>query len=128
MKTLADLAHFKTGIDFREIDPNIVELVKAMNEFSGLATWQSCGGHQDRQDALQAPAGEWYVMFSVFLGEEGWEALSRVAFLAEEYSGQLTCTVRHFTATGPNRNLVHFQLYGIEFEPDRVATMLRASA
>lgn len=52
-------------VPYEELDPSIVELVRVLNEeFDGLETIGSCGGHEDGvAGGIHAAADEWWVTF-----------------------------------------------------------------
>lgn len=53
-------------IPYDEIDPPIRELVRLLNEeFSGVETIGSCGGHETPISPASLPAKEWYVAFGL---------------------------------------------------------------
>lgn len=67
------------SVPYEELDENIVGLVKILNEFEGIYTVGSCGGHANNKH-YQKPEGEWMVVFNVeFNGTEvsveGWFGL-----------------------------------------------------
>lgn len=67
------------AVPYHELDENIVGLVKALNEFEGIYTVGSCGGHANNKH-YQKPEGEWMIVFMIeFNGTEvsaeGWFAL-----------------------------------------------------
>ena len=61
-------------VPYGEIDPPIVNLVRALNQFPGVHTIGSCGGHRDAERD-QAPEGQWYILFEVDKTSEGWMSL-----------------------------------------------------
>jgi hypothetical protein len=66
-----------------EIDKNILPLVKALNEFEGVHTVGSCGGHENPSHG-QWPAGTFYVKFDLDHTEHGWRALEFLAWFVNE--------------------------------------------
>jgi hypothetical protein len=58
---------FRADVPYDELDPPVVELVRALNEgFVGVATIGSCGGHADgKPGEIHAPADEWWVTFEL---------------------------------------------------------------
>lgn len=52
-------------VPYGELDPPVAELVRVLNEeFDGLETLGSCGGHEDgKPGEIHAPADEWWVTF-----------------------------------------------------------------
>jgi len=61
-------------VPYGEIDPPVEGLVRALNQFPGVHTIGSCGGHRDAERD-QAPEGQWYVVFEVDKTPEGWMSL-----------------------------------------------------
>lgn len=61
-------------IDYTELDTNIVDLVKVLNEFPAIITIDSCGGHSNPGPG-QNPAGEFSVALKVEHTEHGWFSL-----------------------------------------------------
>ena len=78
------------AIPYDEIDPPIRELVRVLNDFPGIRTYTSCGGHPDDErdpdNSSQNDEGIFYVDFNVDRTDEGWlslEFLGWVAFSAQ---------------------------------------------
>lgn len=68
------------SVPYGELDKNIVSLVRALNEYPGVDTVGSCGGHADASPA-QAPEGEWWVKFDIAPNDVGWRTLEFLAWL-----------------------------------------------
>lgn len=82
------------GTPYDELDPNIVNLVRALNEFPGIATSESCGGHGDDIDG-KPPL--WQVWISVETEEdewrptaEGWLSLEFITYAMRSMAGAKT--------------------------------------
>ena len=75
----------KAEILYHELDPNIVNLCKAINACDGLVTTRSCVGHQD-PEPCQNPAGTWAVYFDVEHSQEGWFAMEFLTWAVTHYS------------------------------------------
>ncbi len=65
---------------YKDLDPNIDALVKALNAFPGITTIGSCGGHENPTLA-QAPAGSWWVKMEIARDDDGHFALEFLAWL-----------------------------------------------
>jgi hypothetical protein len=54
-------------VPYDELDPPVVELVRVLNEqFDGLATIGSCGGHEDgKPGEVHTSADQWWVTFEL---------------------------------------------------------------
>ena len=69
------------------LDKNIVNLVNSINEFPGLITVGSCGGHESPKDESQVGENEFYVQFifgSGYPSKETWDSFhSLVQYLSE---------------------------------------------
>lgn len=73
-------------VDYTEIDPNIAGLVRMINDFPGVFTTESCGGHQDNKP-YQQPAGSWQILLSLKTvdnvpTEEAWTSIELIAFVS----------------------------------------------
>jgi hypothetical protein len=68
------------NILYDKLDPNIKDLVRALNDFQGIHTLGSCGGHPDPKPG-QWQEGTYYVIFEVEHNEAGWFALEFLAWL-----------------------------------------------
>ena len=123
-------------IRFEDIDGNIVDLIKALNSFSGLFTTCSCGGHTNNT-RHQLPAGEWEIFFSLEIEDEDKPSPAMDAWLSLEYlvygfsklfrptSGEARINL-HSSApylNGPGESL-SFILEGRGSDPDEVARFL----
>ena len=67
-------------IPWDELDPSIVDLVRVLNSFPGIDTIGSCGGHESPVSDEQAPAGLWWVKFTVAQNADGWVSLEFLAW------------------------------------------------
>ena len=78
-------------VNFKELDENIVGLVKALNSFKGITTTSSCGGHENPVSAAQWPKGSWYVAFVIDRDDHGWFALEFLSWLINhDYQGHVS--------------------------------------
>ena len=66
------------------IDANMVKLVDVLNEFPGIITFSSCGGHPGPREVSQAPAGTFYVNFELDVLLGGWRSLEIFAVAIQE--------------------------------------------
>ena len=78
-----------------DIDQNIRQLVTELNEFLGIVTFGSCGGHQEGTLISQRPVGEFEVNFYVYPLHGGWRSLELIASVVSESieHGKLTLTI-----------------------------------
>lgn len=68
-----------------EIDPPVRNLARVLNEFPGVHTYTSCGGHADPANSTQAEEGCWYVDFHVDRSDDGWASLEHLAWMAYDF-------------------------------------------
>ena len=61
------------SVPYDELDHKLVSLVKAPNDFDGVTTVGSCGGHTNADVVYQNEEGTWHVSFD--------EAIPRMAGL-----------------------------------------------
>ncbi len=89
---------------YRELDRNIVRLCRALNEFPGIQTIGSCGGHEDPKP-YQQPAGSWVVLFTVRHDEHGWHALEFLTWVVSDFAraGHVTRLTPHSSPPFLNR-------------------------
>jgi hypothetical protein len=66
-------------VPYRQLDPAIVPLVRALNRFPAVHTIGSCGGH-DEPGPSQAGPGEWWVTFVLDRTQAGWVSLEFLAW------------------------------------------------
>jgi len=71
-------------IPYREIDPNIVALVRVLNAFPTVTTIGSCGGHVN-PGPCQAAEGSWDISFTVTHNEDGWLDLEFLTWVINGY-------------------------------------------
>lgn len=138
-------------INYEELDPPIRELVRVLNEFSGISTLGSCGGHEDGTPGeVHAAADEWWVTMSLEPAdsEAAIHAPSEQAWLDFEFLVYWISRLRAEKNVGvdlapyappPHLNepgrMLRFELRGwrrdddgalaIDAEPDRVAAWIR---
>jgi hypothetical protein len=70
----------KPRIPYKELDANIVKLVRALNRYPGVTTIGSCGGHEIITNPSQWKAGTWYIKFQLAADEYGWIVLEHLAW------------------------------------------------
>lgn len=86
MKNLETLQQIKSKIIYDELDSNIADLVRTLNNIPSVVTIQSCGGHDHpRAEFNQAGAGYWYVTFHT---EDAWAValIAADAMVLDEYA------------------------------------------
>lgn len=69
---------------YKEIDENIRELVRVLNEFPGIVTTSSCGGHSNPKP-FQKSAGEWEIFIQLEDDDErpsseAWKSIQLISF------------------------------------------------
>lgn len=116
-------------IPYKELDKNIIKLVRALNAFDGIATMGSCGGHTNQTNPSQWPAGSWYVKFAVARDKEGWFALEFLAWLVNNSMRRSERQVDLYpTAPPPYLNtpgkMLSFVLEGEQEDPDEAARLI----
>jgi hypothetical protein len=67
---------------YPEIDPPVRNLVRVLNQFPGVKTYTSCGGHAEVENSCQMSEGTWYVDFNVDRSDEGWMSLEFFGWIA----------------------------------------------
>ena len=67
-------------VPYKELDPAIVPLVRALNRFPAVHTLGSCGGH-DEPEIGKAGPGMWWVTFEVDHTQAGWVSLEFLAWV-----------------------------------------------
>jgi hypothetical protein len=67
---------------YPEIDPPVRNLIRVLNQFPGVKTYTSCGGHAEVENSCQMSEGTWYVDFNVDRSDEGWMSLEFFAWVA----------------------------------------------
>ena len=114
---------------YKELDSNIVKLVRALNSFEGIRTIGSCGGHANPKP-YQRPEGEWEIVFNVDHNEEGWFALEFLTwFVNNNLSRQEHEVYLSLNSFPPSINIpgeaLYFGLEGSGVDPDWLAKELR---
>lgn len=72
------------GERVREIDARVRGIVDALNRLSGVATFSSCGGHEEPVvSQVRYPA--WYVNFDLEPTPEAHDSLARIVAAAQEH-------------------------------------------
>jgi 5-methylcytosine-specific restriction protein A len=123
------------AIDYAELDPPVVELVRVLNDLPGIFTVTSCGGHEN-PGRFGGTADQWWVTFQ--LDQAADLAPTRDAWLSLEWIGwvyhdmraagrrlMLTCGALPPMLNGPGRTL-RYSLEGNRdtergLEPDELA-------
>lgn len=103
-----------------ELDANIAELVKAINEFDAFMTRQSCGGHPVQSNPSQLPEGEWVVDFYVMSKSRGWRALECLSRACDRFDS-VTLAIYNFDG-------MTFSLWGYGVDANKVARAVRRAA
>lgn len=121
----------KAKAPYKELDPNMVRLVKALNSFAGIRTRGSCGGHPNNKPC-QKPKGSWSVVFDVDHTEKGWHALEFLVWLTNNNmarEGHKIFLSPH--AFPPFVNVpgeaLYFALDAKDVDPDELAEIVRKS-
>ncbi len=116
-------------IDYTELDTNIVDLVKVLNEFPGIITIDSCGGHPNPGPG-QNPAGEFSVAFKVEHTEHGWFSLEFLVWAVNNSLVRTGHNVRIYPYCAPPYlndpgHTLYFTLEGADADPGTIAKHLR---
>jgi hypothetical protein len=122
---MIDLESVKKDIPYNELDQNIAGLVKALNEFPGLVTIQSCGGHDRLEEGLnQAPKGFWYV--TLYAGDL--RDLATIAFAARPFGQAILIEAFYdYYQEDFDPSYLLFALKGRDIEPGKFAEVLQAA-
>ena len=99
-----------------EIDKRVRGLVDALDRLPGVATFSSCGGHEERQTSrVRYP--EWYVNFEIEPTPEAHDSLTRIVAATQEHE-PLASVDAWWKGDYLDRNgRLYFKLSG-ECEPD----------
>jgi hypothetical protein len=121
----------KAKAPYKELDPNMVRLVKALNSFEGIRTIGSCGGHPNPKP-YQEPKGRWGITFYVDRTEKGWSALEFLVWLTNnDLAGAGHKIFLSLHAAPPFINLpgqaLYFALDAKDVDPDELAEIVRKS-
>jgi len=117
------------NIPYDTLDSNIKDLVRALNEFKGIDTLGSCGGHPDPKPGQWAE-GTYYVTFTVDHNEDGWLALEFLAWLINHDYRRAGHSVEIYPDSLPPYlnepgRCLRFALEGVEGEdPNELAEIL----
>ncbi len=126
--------YVKEASVYDDMDPNIVSLVKAINEFPGIYTVSSCGGHRNNKP-YQLPAGSWEVMFMLEAARvyspsvDAWLSLEALAYAFSKCfnasPGEIRLSVYSPSPAlnGPGESIT-FVLEGKDVDPEKVAAWL----
>lgn len=119
-----------TRVPWRELDSNIVSLVRALTRYPGVTTLGSCGGHETTSNPSQWPTGSWYVTFTLPQSRQGWLVLEHLAWaITHDYMRAGHKIVFQPDALPPFLNtpgrMLRFSLEGFQGEdPDELAVFL----
>lgn len=123
------------SIPYKELDENVVNLVTALNEFEGIYTVGSCGGHTNNKP-YQKPEGEWMVVFQLEFNEtevstEGWFSLEFLVWFCNNNLARSGYDVNIRTFSPPPYlnnpgNSISFILEGKGVSPDFVVEELKS--
>jgi hypothetical protein len=111
-------------INYNELDANIRPLVQAMNEFPGITTIGSRGGHENPTE-IQRPTGEWFVTFRLAHTLGGWKSLEYIAGVITIDPWRTSLTVHTSQPGNATGRAMFFSLQGWDnADPDRTANYL----
>lgn len=112
---MTDLQPYKETINYDELDPNIVGLVRVMNEITTLTTVESCGGHANPNlEAKQVGPGRWYITFHT----ADPYAIALIASTAEKFGPSVQIEVRyHSFGKGEGLDLINL-MYAMQGPTD----------
>ncbi len=113
-----------TDIPYADLDPNIMNLVRALNAFPGVSTIGSCGGHEHPNE-IQRPLGEWFVTFHIAHKSGGWRSLEYIAGAITLDPWRTSLTTHTSQPGSPTGRSLFFSLQGRDFaDPERIAAYL----
>jgi hypothetical protein len=120
-----------TGVPYHELDSNVRELVRELNQFPDLHTIGSCGGHPEPLTKVSAPEGHWWVTLQPDWTDDGRVSLEFVAWAARDLARAKHIVFLQVFACPPWLNRpgdeLTFELIGIDADPDHVAGFLAES-
>lgn len=71
-----------------KLDKNVIPWIDMINNYQGIETVSSCGGHKHPKDISQVPENEFYVSFRFTDGKfnsNGWSSISDLMTIITEY-------------------------------------------
>jgi len=118
----------KSSIDYQDIDPNLILVVKELNRFKAVETIGSCGGHE-KPIGDQWPFGDWFVKFVVTHSKLGWWTLEFLAWAINNDYAKLGEKVLLMPVAPPPYlngpgNCLSFVIEGRGADPDKLADFL----
>lgn len=127
-RTDAEWQAILDDVPYHELDGNVRGLVRELNQFPGLRTIGSCGGHPEPLTKVSAPEGHWWVTLDVDWTDDGRFSLEFVAWAARAlaranhpvYLEAFACPP---WLIDPGAGLT-FQLSGVDIDPQHVAEFL----
>jgi len=121
----------RAKIDYSAIEQPVRDLCRALNEFPGITTIGSCGGHETPND-WQEPLGSWFVTFHVSLIRGGWKSLMQIAGVELEYAtgdrhlnSRIVVSVHTTGIAVTSRMAMFFNIRGDQVNADDVALLLQ---
>jgi hypothetical protein len=116
------------NVSYDDLDSNVRELVRELNQFPDLHTLGSCGGHPERITAVSAPEGRWWVTLHPDWTDDGRISLEFVAWAVRDLARANHLLFLEAFACPPWLNEpgegLTFQLTGIDVDPQDVADFL----
>jgi hypothetical protein len=111
-------------IPYDELDENIIGLVKSLNEFDGLQTTGSCGGHKDKPGENEE--GHWMISFRIDHSRAGFLCLEFLTWLFNSELPMSGHEVRlSLNSFDPSSNepfeAIYFFVEGVNSDPDDIA-------
>jgi len=116
-----------SDVPYDELDPNVRELVRVLNETLGLETTGSCGGHENPNPAQQS-AGQWLVTIDRPYTEDGWMDFEFLAWFVND-ARRAGAGINLIAAAYPPwlnepGTTLYFALFGWEDTPDEWAARI----
>jgi hypothetical protein len=87
-------------VPWKELDPPIVPMVRALNSFPGIHPIGSCGGHENPAPGQSGP-GRWWVKFSIDRKAAGWRSLEFLAWFVNNNLARSGSSVLVYPVSAP---------------------------
>lgn len=106
------------------IEIRVQKLIDVLNRLPDVETFSSCGGHENSEIAIQLPADQFFVRFTVKKTRKGWESLELLVWAI--YNTDLDrLTLDVWNRENMKRGIA-FEIYGTDnVNPDVFARVLK---